>query len=60
MDYNVRLWDVGSGTERGQLNGHSSSFTGLAFTKDGTILGSAAYGDDSIRLWDMATGVELA
>lgn len=58
MDQNVRLWDFESGAERGQLNGHSNIVTGLAFTKDKTILGSAAYGDDSIRLWDVATGVE--
>ena len=71
-DETVRLWDLGSGTELRRLVGHSGKVLGLAFTPDGRRAVTACGGqmtvdgfyvsgtDQSIRVWDVATGEELA
>jgi WD40 repeat protein len=51
----VRLWDVGTGTERGRLKGLRTVVTALAFTPDGQTLASASFGG-FVRLWDVTTG----
>ena len=49
-DRMIRCWDVNSGRETGQLDGHSDSVRGLAISKDGKKLASC--GDDKIVvLW---------
>jgi WD40 repeat protein len=54
-DEAIRLWDMGTGRERGVLKGHTGSVNALAFiptAPDSELLVSA--GDDStIRIWDV-------
>ena len=49
--------DVEWGDCRQTLYGHSKGITSLDFSPDGTTLVSASY-DNTIRLWDLATGRE--
>jgi WD40 repeat protein len=61
---NIQLWDVESGEATFTLTGHHPNDTGslgvygLAFCPDGTLLASASY-DQTVRIWDVATGTEL-
>ena len=55
---NVVLWNLQTDAET-PLRGHTSSVQGLAFNADGTRLASAAW-DTTVRVWDVATGDELA
>ncbi|MCM3871964.1 MAG: hypothetical protein ND895_14870, partial [Pyrinomonadaceae bacterium] len=54
----VRLWDVASGTQIGDLKGHGKGVTEVAFSKDGRLLASGST-DNTIRIWDLATKREL-
>jgi WD40 repeat protein len=56
-DRSVRLWDVASGREIGQLPAHSQEVRAIAFSPDGTqvLSGSGV----SLRLWDVAAGREV-
>lgn len=42
--------------EQRQLAGHSGAVIAVAFSPDGTLLASAAQGDTSARIWDVASG----
>jgi RNA polymerase sigma factor (sigma-70 family) len=53
----VRLWDVVSGNEIGQLNGHSDRVHCLAFAAKGKIL--ATGGNDQTHFWDWAAGKQI-
>jgi WD40 repeat protein/formylglycine-generating enzyme required for sulfatase activity len=44
---------------RATLQGHQEQVWSLAFSPDGRILASAS-GDQSVKMWDVATGKELA
>jgi WD40 repeat protein len=53
----IHLWDVASGAEGRPLAGRSGRVRALAVSADGKRLASgAAYPDDTVRLWDVATG----
>jgi WD40 repeat protein len=52
---NVRLWDVGAGSERGTLKGDPNAVNSLAFTPDGRTV-AAGNGTGSVWLWDTAIG----
>jgi WD40 repeat protein/uncharacterized caspase-like protein len=54
----VRLWDVASGTQTGELKGHGKGITEVAFSRDGRLLASGST-DNTIRIWDLATKREL-
>ncbi|QDT14278.1 protein kinase domain-containing protein [Alienimonas californiensis] len=69
----VRLWDLASGEEVRRLVGHAGQINAVAFSPDGTRLLSCSGSqylndawtpelsrDNTLRLWDVATGAELA
>src|SRR5262249_39036550 len=67
-DRTVRLWDVASGKVLRTFEGHAKAPHCLAFSPDGKLLATGS-GDrsggedperDGLRLWDGATGKELA
>ena len=45
------MWDVASGEIRQELNGHSGSVWGLAFTSDGSLVTSSL--DETVHFWDI-------
>ncbi len=49
----IRLWDVATGKQIGQLEGHGSSVSSLIFSPDGKKLTSSST-DQTIRIWDIA------
>ena len=58
-DSTVRLWDVASGEQVAQLDGHAGSVWSVGFSPDGAQIVSG--GDDStVRLWDVASGEQVA
>ena len=57
-DNSVRLFDVASGKEIRQFQGHEKPAKSLAFSPDGKILASAS-SDTTVRLWDTAGGKEI-
>jgi len=60
-DQTVRLLDVNSKKEVGQLAGHTGPVTSLAFSPDGKLLASGGGAkDNTVRLWDVTDRKELA
>jgi WD40 repeat protein len=57
-DQTVRLWDFAS-EKQVVLEGHAGATKHVAFSPDGGRLASASY-DQTARLWDAATGKQLA
>jgi WD40 repeat protein len=64
----LRLWEVATGKERRRFEGHQFEIHSVAMSPNGRTLASAGgdyratprdHSDDSVRLWDAATGKEL-
>ncbi len=55
----MKLWDVRTGRELKSLKGHTDSVRYVGFSPDGRRIVSGS-DDNSMRLWDPLTGVELA
>jgi WD40 repeat protein len=61
----VRLWDLDMDRQERLFEGHTATVGCVAFSADGRQAFSASYSplgdsDGTIRLWDVATGKELA
>jgi WD40 repeat protein len=54
----VSIWDVTTVTELRQLHGHTGWVWGLTYSRDGLRLITAS-ADESVRIWDAASGQEL-
>jgi len=54
----VVVWDVATGQERLNLDGHTDVVFGLAMSPDGQRLATIAY-DLTARLWDLTTGAAV-
>src|SRR5262249_28345167 len=57
-DRSVRLWDVASGKQLRQFDGHTREVYAVAFSADGTRAASGG-NDRTVRIWDVPTAREL-
>jgi len=55
-DAEVRLWDVNTAETVHILEGHKDSIGGLEFSPDGSQLITLSSGDQTVYVWDVATG----
>ena len=58
-DFQIKLWDIPTGQEVRTLVGHLKEVAALAFSPDGKLLASVGEKEERIRIWNLATGVEL-
>lgn len=58
VDNSIRLWDLKTGQEIRQFNGHENTVSDLVFSSDGNTFFSTS-ADGTIRQWDVTTGEEL-
>ena len=54
-DTSVRIWDLRTGVQTAELNGHTGAVLDVAFSQDGNALASAS-NDNTARLWGAANG----
>jgi WD40 repeat protein len=54
----IRVWDLGTGENVGELVGHTSDVTSLVYLDGGRRLASAGR-DGTVRIWDLANRHEL-
>jgi WD40 repeat protein/serine/threonine protein kinase len=57
--WSVRLWDLADGHEIRLFKGHERDVQSVAFSPDGILLASAGSHDQTVRIWEVATGKEL-
>ncbi|MGD9647803.1 MAG: WD40 repeat domain-containing protein, partial [Pirellulales bacterium] len=55
----VKLWDLATGQEKANLEGHTACVWSVAFSPDGKWLATSSY-DRQLKLWDLAAGKEQA
>jgi WD40 repeat protein len=59
----VRLWNLETGREMKQFQGHKTGYAGgissVAFSPDGRYAMTNAYSDGNVILWDIEKGVEV-
>ena len=55
-DMTVKIWDLEVRTCVGTLEGHSKSVMSVAISPDGTLIASAGFTDETVRLWDWKSG----
>ncbi len=56
---NIRLWNIVTGENIADLEGHMSEVRSVAFSPDGKILASGSF-DNTIRLWDLEAKQTIA
>src|SRR5262249_44561375 len=54
----VRLWDLNTGKQTRQLQGHKDEIWGVAFSPDGSQVASAST-DKTMKTWETTTGNNL-
>ncbi|MFM6619085.1 MAG: WD40 repeat domain-containing protein [Dolichospermum sp.] len=58
-DQTIKIWDLGTGTEKFTFEGHTYSVRAIALTPDGKTVISGS-DDNTIKIWDLTTGNEIA
>ena len=58
-DSTVRIWDVASGEQVAQLDGHAGGCNSVGFSPDGAQIVSGGE-DGTVRIWDVASGEQVA
>lgn len=58
VDHSVRLWDVDTGEQIHEFNGHSGTVTTAVFSPDERHVLSGGC-DNTIRLWDVSTSKQI-
>ena len=58
-DETIGVWDLQTGQRLHTLVGHTATVCELALHPDGVLLASCGSGDQTVRLWDWASGVPL-
>ncbi|MDB9492226.1 WD40 repeat domain-containing protein [Dolichospermum circinale CS-534/05] len=56
-DNTIKIWDVGTGTQKFTLEGHSDPVNAIAVTPDGKTVISGSR-DNTIKIWDVGTGTQ--
>ncbi|MHB8773357.1 MAG: WD40 repeat domain-containing protein [Syntrophales bacterium] len=57
LDYVARIWDLRSGRQLHTLGGYKSAVTLVLFTADGGRVITASPCDETVKIWDLGTGV---